>query len=88
MLLEEAEEHVKAFSRSDVYYNRDVEKLAAHFDDDANSSIRERRASTLAMNKYRMSVSGMSSNDNNFGRSKLEDSPPQWRPNNSTNQSN
>ena len=64
--MDDSNENVKAFSRSDIYYNRDVEKLAVHFDDANN--IRERRASTLAMNKYRMSVSGMSSNDNNFGR--------------------
>ena len=66
MLLDEAEEHVKPFSRSDVYYNRDVEKLAVHFDSDHHNS--GRRASAQALNLYRKSVSGMGSNDNDFGR--------------------
>lgn len=60
---QEDEDKVQPFSRSDIYYNRDVEPLAKHFDVEKN----ERQASIQAMNMYRKSVSGMCSDDD-FGR--------------------
>lgn len=58
------DEIVGTFSRSDIYYNRDVEKLAIHFEEKNNA----RRPSIQAMNLYRKSVSGICSKDNDFGR--------------------
>ena len=58
------EEIVRTFSRSDVFYNRDVEPLARHFEESESDG---RRPSVQAMNMYRKSVSSMSSN-NDFGR--------------------
>ena len=63
-LTENGDDYVRPFSRSDVYYDRDVEKLAAHFDKDGNG----RRASIQAMNLYRKSVSSIASVEDNFGR--------------------
>ena len=63
-LPKDGDEIVRTFSRADIFYNRDVEKLAMHFDEKNNG----RRASTQAMSLYRKSVSGMPSKDNNFGR--------------------
>ena len=58
------EENVNTFTRTDIFYNRDVEVLAKHFEGDKN----ELRVSTQAMDLYRKSVASIRSDDNGFGR--------------------
>ena len=54
------EENVNTFTRTDIFYNRDVDVLAKHFEGDKN----ELRVSTQAMDLYRKSVASIRSDDN------------------------